>query len=29
VLAADGNEIVVAWTDPDAGTVRLARGPAN
>ena len=29
VLAPEGDDIVVAWTDPDAGTVRLARGPAN
>jgi hypothetical protein len=29
VLAAVGDDILVAWTDPDAETVRLARGPAN
>lgn len=29
VLAAAGDDIFVAWTDPDAGTIRLARGPAN
>lgn len=29
VLAATGGDIFVAWTDPDAGAIRLARGPAN
>lgn len=29
VLAAADDHIFVAWTDPDAGTIRLARGPAN
>ncbi|HSM07483.1 MAG TPA: exo-alpha-sialidase [Gemmatimonadota bacterium] len=29
VLAAAGGEIFVAWTDPDSGTIRLARGPTN
>lgn len=29
VLATAGDDIFVAWTDPDAGTIRLARGPVN
>lgn len=29
VLGSFGGEIFVAWTDPDAHRVRLARGPAN